>query len=228
METKNLTKLEQNIKYTFKDKKLLQNALTHTSYAYEHGIQSNEKLEFLGDSILEFVSSEYMYNKYTNLKEGEMTKVRATVVCEKSLYKIATKHNFSDFLYLGKSELMTGGKKRPAILADSVEAVIAAMFIDGGLEPAKKFIIENLKDEIEIATKHVGEKDYKTVLQEELQKNGDVKIEYKIIKETGPDHDKTFEAEVSLNGKKLATGVGKSKKEAEMKAAQKALERGKV
>ena len=228
METKNLAKLEQNIKYTFKDKKLLQNALTHTSYAYEHGIQSNEKLEFLGDSILEFVSSEYMYNKYTNLKEGEMTKVRATVVCEKSLHKIATKHNFSDFLYLGKSELMTGGKKRPAILADSVEAVIAAMFIDGGLEPAKKFIIENLKDEIEIATKHVGEKDYKTVLQEELQKNGDVKIEYKIIKETGPDHDKTFEAEVSLNGKKLATGVGKSKKEAEMKAAQKALERGKV
>ncbi len=228
METKNLTKLEQNIKYTFKDKKLLQNALTHTSYAYEHGIQSNEKLEFLGDSILEFVSSEYMYNKYTNLKEGEMTKVRATVVCEKSLYKIATMHNFSDYLYLGKSELMTGGKKRPAILADSVEAVIAAMFLDGGLEPAKKFIIENLKDEIEIATKHVGEKDYKTVLQEELQKNGDVKIEYKIIKETGPDHDKTFEAEVSLNGKKLATGVGKSKKEAEMKAAQKALERGKV
>lgn len=228
METKNFTKLEQNIKYTFKDKKLLQNALTHTSYAYEHGIQSNEKLEFLGDSILEFVSSEYMYNKYTNLKEGEMTKVRATVVCEKSLYKIATMHNFSDYLYLGKSELMTGGKKRPAILADSVEAVIAAMFIDGGLEPAKKFIIENLKDEIEIATKHVGEKDYKTVLQEELQKNGDVKIEYKIIKETGPDHDKTFEAQVSLNGKKLATGVGKSKKEAEMKAAQKALERGKV
>lgn len=228
METKNFTKLEQNIKYTFKDKKLLQNALTHTSYAYEHGIQSNEKLEFLGDSILEFVSSEYMYNKYTNLKEGEMTKVRATVVCEKSLYKIATMHNFSDYLYLGKSELMTGGKKRPAILADSVEAVIAAMFIDGGLEPAKKFIIENLKDEIEIATKHVGEKDYKTVLQEELQKNGDVKIEYKIIKETGPDHDKTYEAQVSLNGKKLATGVGKSKKEAEMKAAQKALERGKV
>ena len=111
-----------------------------------------------------------MYNKYTNLKEGEMTKVRATVVCEKSLYKIATMHNFSDYLYLGKSELMTGGKKRPAILADSVEAVIAAMFLDGGLEPAKKFIIENLKDEIEIATKHVGEKDYKTVLQEELQK----------------------------------------------------------
>ncbi len=220
----NLDSLEQNIGYKFKDKDLLKNALTHTSYAYEHNVQSNEKLEFLGDSILEFVSSEYMYNKYLQLKEGEMTKVRATVVCEKSLYKIAILHNFSDFLFLGKSELMTGGNKRPAILADSVEAVIAAIFIDGGLEPAKKFIIENLKDEIEQATKHVGEKDYKTVLQEELQKNGDVKIQYKIIKETGPDHDKTFEAEVCLNGKVLATGKGKSKKEAEMQAAKKALE----
>ena len=219
-----IEELEKNIGYTFKNKQLLKTALTHTSFAYENKVESNEKLEFLGDSILEFVSSEYMYSKYTNLKEGEMTKVRATVVCEKSLYKIATLHNFSDFLYLGKSEIMSGGNKRPAILADSVEAVIAAMFIDGGLEPAKQFIIENLKDEIEIATKHVGQKDYKTVLQEELQKNGDVKIEYKIIKESGPDHDKTFEAEVSLNGKKLATGVGKSKKEAEMQAAKKALE----
>lgn len=216
--------LEKNIGYKFKNINLLKNALTHTSYAYEHGVQSNEKLEFLGDSILEFISSEYMYNKYTQLKEGEMTKVRATVVCEKSLYKIAILHNFSDFLYLGKSEIMTGGNRRPAILADSVEAVIAAMYIDGGLEVAKKFIIENLKNEIEIATKHVGEKDYKTVLQEELQKNGDVKIEYKIIKESGPDHDKTFEAEVSLNGKILAQGKGKSKKEAEMQAAKKALE----
>ena len=165
-----------------------------------------------------------MYNKYTNLKEGEMTQVRATVVCEKSLHKVAVLHNFGDFLYLGRSEVISGGKKRPAILADSVEAVIAAIFIDGGLEPAKKFIIENLKDAIAVATKHVGEKDYKTVLQEELQKNGDVKIEYKIIDESGPDHNKTFKAEVSLNGKKLATGVGKSKKEAEMQAAKKALE----
>ncbi len=224
----NLEILEKNIRYKFKNIKLLKNALTHTSYAYEHNIPSNEKLEFLGDSILEFVSSEYIYNKYTKLKEGEMTKVRATVVCEKSLYKVATLHDFSDFLYLGKSEVMTEGNKRPAILADSVEAVIAAIYIDGGLEPAKKFIIENLKDEIENATKHVGEKDYKTVLQEELQKNGDVKIEYKIIKETGPDHDKTFEAEVCLNGRLLATGKGKSKKEAEMQAAKRAIEKEKV
>ncbi len=220
----NIEKLEKDISYTFKNKELLKNALTHTSYAYEHKVESNEKLEFLGDSILEFVSSEYMYLKYKNLKEGEMTKVRATVVCEESLYKIACKHNFSDFLILGKSEVISGGNQRPAILADSVEAVIAAIYIDGGLEPAKKFIIENLKDEIESATKNVGKKDYKTVLQEELQKNGDVKIEYEILKETGPDHDKTFEAQVSLNGKALAQGKGKSKKEAEMQAAKKVLE----
>lgn len=219
----NLENLEENIGYHFKNKELLKKALTHTSYAYEHHVASNEKLEFLGDSILEFVSSEFMYNKYTNLKEGEMTKVRATVVCEESLYKIAKLHNFSDFLLLGKSEVMTGGNKRPAILADSVEAVIAAIFIDGGLEEAKRFIIKNLDKEIDIATKNVGKKDYKTVLQEELQKNGDVKIEYTIIKETGPDHDKRFEAEVSLNGKVLATGKGKSKKEAEMQAAKKAM-----
>ena len=219
----NLENLEENIGYHFKNKELLKNELTHTSYAYEHHVASNEKLEFLGDSILEFVSSEFMYNKYTNLKEGEMTKVRATVVCEESLYKIAKLHNFSDFLLLGKSEVTTGGTKRPAILADSVEAVIAAIFIDGGLEEAKRFIIKNLDKEIDIATKNVGKKDYKTVLQEELQKNGDVKIEYTIIKETGPDHDKRFEAEVSLNGKVLATGKGKSKKEAEMQAAKKAM-----
>ena len=224
MELKDFSKLEQDIGYEFKNKALLKNALTHTSYAYEHNVQSNEKLEFLGDSILEFVSSDYIYHTYTNLKEGEMTKVRATVVCEGSLYKIAIKHNFSDFLCLGKSEQLTGGNKRPAILADSVEAVIAAMYEDGGLEPAKKFIIENLKGEIEQATKQVGMKDYKTVLQEKLQVHGNVRIKYEIIAEKGPDHDKTFEAEVSLNGKVLATGVGKSKKEAEMQAAKKALE----
>ena len=221
----NIEELEKSIKYTFKNKNLLRNALTHTSYAYEHNTQSNEKLEFLGDSILEFISSEYLYNKYPNLKEGEMTKVRATVVCEKSLHKVAVLHNFSDFLYLGKSEKMTGGNKRPAILADSIEAVIAAIYIDGGIEPARKFIVENLKEEIEIATKNVGQKDYKTVLQEELQKNGDVKIEYQIINEKGPDHNKTFEAQVSLNGKILAKGKGKSKKEAEMQAAKKAIQK---
>lgn len=220
----NLVELEQKIKYEFKDKELLKKALTHTSYAYERNIDSNEKLEFLGDSILEFISSEYLYLNFPKLKEGEMTKVRATVVCESSLYKIAKKLEFGSFLYLGKSELASGGNDRPAILADSVEAVIAAMYLDGGLEPAKIFIIENLASEIEAASKNVGLKDYKTVLQEKLQMHGDVKIEYIIISEKGPDHDKTFEAEVSCNNKKLATGTGKTKKQAEMRAAEKALE----
>ena len=216
--------IEKSIGYVFKNKELLKKALTHTSYAYEHKKESNEKLEFLGDSILEFVSSNYLYQKYPNLKEGEMTKVRATVVCEESLYKVAKLHNFSDFLYLGKSEQNSGGKNRPAILADSVEAIIAAIFLDGGLEPAEEFIINNLKDEIAVATHHVGDKDYKTVLQEKLQENGEVKIENEITKETGPDHNKSFEAQVKCEGKVLASGKGKSKKEAQMHAAKKALE----
>ena len=218
-----MEELEKNIGYTFKNKELLKKALTHTSYAYEHGIESNEKLEFLGDSILEFISSTYLFANYSKLKEGEMTKVRATVVCEKSLYKVAKMHNFSDFLYLGKSEIQSGGENRPAILADSVEAVIAAIYLDGGIEKAQKFIIENLKEEIEIASKNVGQKDYKTVLQEKLQKHGEVEIKYTILREIGPDHDKTFEAQVECNNKKLATGIGKSKKQAEMKAAKEAL-----
>ena len=219
-----MEKLEKIIWYTFLNKGLLKKALTHTSYAYEQNVESNEKLEFLGDSILEFVSSTYLFENYSNLKEGEMTKVRATVVCEKSLYKVAKMHNFSDFLYLGKSERQSGGEDRPAILADSVEAVIAAMFLDGGIEVVEKFIIENLKSEIEIASKNVGQKDYKTVLQEKLQEHGEVEIKYTILKEIGPDHDKTFEAQVECNHKKLAVGMGKSKKQAEMEAARKALE----
>ena len=219
-----MEKIEKSIGYTFQDKNLLKKALTHTSYAYENRVDSNEKLEFLGDSILEFVSSKYLYKNYPKLKEGEMTKVRATVVCEKSLYKIAKLHNFSDFLYLGKSERKTGGEKRPAILADSVEAIIAAIYLDGGIEKAEEFIVENLRDEIALATKHVGDKDYKTVLQEKLQEHGEVKIEYEITKEEGPDHNKHFEAQVSCNGKILAKGEGKSKKEAHMSAAKKALE----
>lgn len=218
------SRLEQELGYTFKDKKLLQTALTHTSYAYEKKTISNEKLEFLGDSILEFLSSIYIYQNYPKLKEGEMTKVRAQVVCEASLYKVAKSHNFSDFLRLGKSEKAIGGEVKPAIMADSVEAVIAAMYLDGGLEPVNKFIIENLKEEIKFASKNVGQKDYKTVLQEILQKHGDVKIEYKIIKEFGPDHNKTFDAEVIYNGNILAKGEGKSKKNAEMDAAKHAIE----
>ena len=220
----NLEKLEKSIGYTFKDKKLLRQALTHTSYAYENKIESNEKLEFLGDSILEFISSKYIYNNYKKLKEGEMTKVRAEVVCEDSLYKVAKKHNFSDFILIGKSEYGTGGNFKPAILADSIEATIAAIYFDGGLTEAERFIVDNLKEAIENSTKHVGMKDFKTVLQEKLQENGDVHIKYTVIKETGPDHDKVFTVKVEVDGKLLATGEGKTKKHAEMNAAGKALE----
>ena len=220
-----LSILEENINYKFRNRELLKKALTHTSYANEHHIESNEKLEFLGDSILEFLSSKYIYKNFSFLKEGEMTKVSADVVCEKSLYKVALRHDFSDFLYLGKSQLMTRESARPAILADSVEAVIAAIYFDSGLKQAEKFIVENLKDEIRIASKNVGMKDYKTVLQEKLQAHGDVNIKYTILEEKGPDHDKTFVAQVSCNGKKLAIGEGKNKKTAEMNAAHMALEK---
>ena len=223
-QNRDLSALEQNIGYKFKNINLLKNALTHTSYAYEHKIASNEKLEFLGDSILEFLSSKYIYNNYPNLKEGEMTKVRAEVVCESSLYNVAQRHNFSDFILIGKSEANSGGKNKPAILADSIEATIAAIYFDGGLKPAEEFIINNLKDAILNSTKHVGMKDFKTVLQEKLQENGDVHIKYSVIKETGPDHDKTFTVKVEVNGKELAIGEGKTKKHAEMEAARKALE----
>ena len=217
--------LENEIEYNFRNKELLKKALTHTSYAYENNVESNEKLEYLGDSILEFISSKYLYNNYKKLNEGEMTKVRASVVCEESLYKVAIKHNFSDFLYLGKSEKMNNGKYSKAILADSVEAVIAAMYLDSNLENVEKFIISNLKDAIEVASKNVGNKDYKTVLQEKLQVNGNVNIKYSIIREEGPDHDKVFESIVQVNGKQIGRGIGKSKKLSEMMAAKNALEK---
>lgn len=219
-----LIEFEKKIGYKFKDIKLLETALTHTSYAYENNVQSYEKLEFLGDSILEFVTSEYIFINFPNLKEGEMTKVRATVVCEESLSKMAELLDFSDFLNLGKSEKLSNGHAKAAILEDTVEAVIAAIYLDGGIEETKEFIINNLRKSIEYATKHVGLKDYKTVLQEKLQENGEVKIEYITIREYGPDHKKIFESEVRCEGKPLARGKGSSKKASEMQAAKKALE----
>ena len=219
-----LTKFEQNIGYEFKNLNLLKTALTHTSYAYENKTKSYERLEYLGDSILEFISSKYLFENFQELSEGEMTKVRAYAVCENSLYEIAVKHNFSDFLYLGKSEKSTKTDKK-AILADCVEAVIAAIYLDSNdIKIVQNFILENIKDAVEYASKNVGVKDYKTVLQEKLQENGEVNIKYNIINESGPDHNKTFTAEVECDGKKLASGTGRSKKGAEMEAARKAIE----
>lgn len=219
-----LKEFEVNIGYEFKNIDLLKTALTHTSYAYENKTKSYERLEYLGDSILEFISSKYLFENFEKLSEGEMTKVRAYAVCENSLYEIAIKHNFSDFLYLGKSEKSTKNDKK-AILADCVEAVIAAIYLDSkDINIVQKFILENIKDAVEYASKNVGVKDYKTVLQEKLQEHGEVIIKYTIINESGPDHNKTFTAEVECDGKKLASGTGRSKKGAEMEAARKAIE----
>ena len=220
-----IEQIEKNLNITFNDKELIKKAFTHTSYAYENKVQSNEKLEFLGDAILEFTISQYLYKNYQNLTEGEMTKVRATVVCEDSLLNVAKKHNFSDFLYVGKSEQLTHGNERPAVLADSVEAVIAAIYLDQGLEKAEQFIISNLEGAIKNASKNVGLKDYKTVLQEKLQVNGDVTIRYEVIKEEGPDHDKKFTIQLTCDNKVLSVGEGSSKKSAEMQAAKIALDK---
>lgn len=215
--------IEKKLCYTFKDKKLLKTALTHTSYAHMHGIESNEKLEYLGDSILEFITSKYLYNNYTKLNEGEMTKVRATVVCEESLHQVAVKLEIGKYLITSRGEGF-GDVKNKAILADAVEAIIAAMYLDSDIQTVENFIITNLKDAVAVASKHVGTKDYKTVLQEKLQIHGNVKIEYIIILEEGPDHDKHFVSQVLCDGKVLAKGEGKSKKASEMEAAKNALE----
>ena len=204
-------KIEQDINYTFNNKELLKTALTHTSYAHTHGVESNEKLEYLGDSILEFISSKYLYQNYTKLNEGEMTKLRATVVCEESLHQVAIKLNLGKYLITSRAESY-GNVKNKAILADGVEAIIAAIYLDSDIQTAEKFIIDNLKDAIEIASKNVGIKDYKTVLQEKLQIHGNVKIEYNIIAEKGPDHNKYFVAEVKCDGISLATRKRKKQK----------------
>ena len=215
--------IEERIGYKFKNKKLIETAMAHTSYANEiKGKKSNERLEFLGDAILELISSEYLFSNYPQMPEGEMTKTRAYAVCEKSLAIVANKFGFSDFLHVGKCESKIKGKYRNSILADSVEATIGAIFLDSNIENAKKFILPNIIPQIQDYIKNGG-KDYKTRLQEKLQSHGEVKIEYKLIGERGPDHSKVFDVEVLCNGKVLGKGEGKSKKEAEMDAAKNAL-----
>lgn len=215
--------LENLIGYEFKNKDLLTLAITHSSYAHENGKKEyNEKIEYLGDAVLELISSEYIFRTYSKLSEGEMTKARAYAVCEESLAEVANRYGFSDFLRVGKCESKVDGRYRNSILADSVEAVIGAIYLDSGIEEAKKFILPNIKERLEdFVTK--GNKDYKTQLQEILQVNGDVKIEYRIIDSYGPEHDKVFVSEVFVNGKVLGKGKGRNKKEAEMEAAFEAI-----
>ncbi|KNF08778.1 ribonuclease 3 [Gottschalkia purinilytica] len=222
-----LQEIQSKIGYKFKDIELLNWALTHSSYANEHKKQKivyNERLEFLGDSILGLIVSEYIFIKYPNYPEGDLTKLRATVVCEPSLSFIGRKINLGKYLLLGKGEEATGGRERVSILADAFEALIGAIYLDGKLKNAKEFTLKYLSPVIENAV-NGGELfiDYKTQLQEMLQKKSKCKIEYKVVLEEGPDHNKIFHTEVSIENKILGKGIGKSKKEAEQNAAKIAL-----
>lgn len=212
--------------YKFKDDKILVLALTHSSYANQmrkEVYESNERLEFLGDAVLDMVVSEYMYDKFPHMLEGELTKLRASVVCETSLARIAKSLNLGEWILLGKGESSTGGRKRDSILADVFEAVIGAIVIDGGIESAKKYILEIMSDEIDIMKSQFRNLDFKTHLQEVIQRTSKVPLVYEIIDEHGPDHDKIFVAIVTHEGKKLGEGQGKSKKESEQSSAQNAL-----
>ncbi|MBO5572237.1 MAG: ribonuclease III [Ruminococcus sp.] len=215
---------ENIIGYTFKNKELIEQALSHSSYANEkkRAGGSNERLEFLGDSVLSIVVSDYLY-KNINVPEGELTKMRASLVCEKSLFVFAQQIQLGEFLHLGKGEENTGGRERPSILADAFEAVIAAIYLDGGMEAAAKHILRFMPDDIKRTKKPVLS-DFKTLLQEVVQKNPEEKVEYVLIGEEGPDHNKRFVVEVCLNSQVIGKGKGKSKKEAEQLAAKEALE----
>ena len=211
--------LEEKLGYVFRDKALLETALTHSSYANEHPpLRSNERLEFLGDSILGFATAETLFHKYPDMPEGDMTRLRAELVCETSLHQVAQTLGLSEYILLGKNEEGNAGRKRPSILVDAVEAIIAAMYLDGGVEPAERFIKEAILTD-GLAGKRFVREDYKTMLQELLQQNGGHAPSYAIIAESGPDHDKTFTARVSYP-KGTAEGQGKTKKEAEREAAR--------
>lgn len=220
----NLEKFEKLIGYSFRNRELLKQALSHSSYANErkNPSGSNERLEFLGDSVLSIVVSDYLY-KNLNVAEGELTKMRASLVCEKSLHIFAQQIELGKYLLLGRGEENTGGRQRPSILADAFEAVIAAIYLDGGMEPAARHIMRFMPKDIRHAKKPVFN-DFKTVLQEIVQKNPEEKVEYVLIGEEGPDHNKSFVVEVCLNDQVIGKGRGKSKKEAEQLAAKEALE----
>lgn len=217
--------LEQRLGYNFNNANLLINALTHSSYANEvrNGISSNERLEFLGDSVLSIIVSEYIFSNFTSLPEGELTKLRASIVCEKSLCFFSRELGIGDYLRLGRGEEKSGGRNRDSILADAFEAVLAAVFLDGGMENARAFVMPFVIKELKHTDDEVF-KDYKTALQEIIQQNPEESVIYILTNESGPDHDKVFEVEVHLNSNVIGKGSGKSKKSAEQMAAKKALE----
>ena len=216
--------LQAKLSYSFKDHKLLKAALTHSSYANENkrnGTVSNERLEFLGDSVLGMMVAEQIYIHKPDMPEGNMTRLRAELVCEKSLSGIAQKLGLGQYLLLGRGEEKGGGRERPSILADAVEAIIAAIYLDGGYAPVARMINEHFEEQISL--KDAGNTDYKTMLQEIIQEKAGQTLRYQTIDESGPDHMKSFVVEVKLNNVFLGSGSGKSKKEAEQAAAKSAL-----
>ena len=220
-----MEKLEEKLGYTFRDRSLLENALTHSSYANENkalGLQSNERLEFLGDSVLGMVTADYLFRTHPDLPEGDLTRTRAALVCEGSLVEVAHQLELGSYLKLGKGEDAGGGRERPSIVADAVEAVLAAVYLDGGIGSARKIIQKFILDREE---EKGGSRDYKTALQELVQRESGQVLTYRLIGSHGPDHAKVFQVEVDLNGAPVGGGEGHSKKEAEQNAARAAIEK---
>ena len=221
-----MQELEKKLNYTFRNPALLSEALSHSSYANEHRashLNSNERLEFLGDSVLGFVTAEYLFTQHPDLPEGDLTRIRAALVCEQSLYEVAKKLGLGHHLKLGRGEEAGGGRERTSILADATEAVFAAVYLDGGIQEASALIHRVLLDVEREEIVEERRRDFKTALQELVQRQADQVLSYRMIGEQGPDHAKIFQAEVLLNGEPLGSGFGRSKKEAEQSAAKAAL-----
>lgn len=216
--------LEEKLGYTFQDPSLLENALTHSSRANESRgkLHSNERLEFLGDSVLGFVSAEYLFREHPDLPEGDLTRMRASLVCEQSLYEVARELELGSYLKLGRGEEAGGGRERQSILADATEAVFAAVYLDGGIQPVRELIVRVLLSQAPAAEER---RDYKTTLQEVVQRRSGQVLTYHMLSQSGPDHNKTFLFEVRLNDESVGCGEGHSKKEAEQAAARDALEK---
>lgn len=215
---------EQIIKQPFSDQSLLQTALTHSSYANQHkNMEYNEKLEFLGDAVLQLAITEYIYRNFPQKTEGELTKLRALIVCEASLHQVAVDWNLGSYIRMSKGEELTGGRERAALLADGVEAVIAAVYLDQGMETAKKFVVKSFMEIIDMADRNEIVLDYKTSLQEILQENGEIDIRYELIRYEGPPHRRKFYSKVVIDSITMGKGEGFSKKESEQLAAKDAL-----
>lgn len=219
-----MTEVEKKIGYKFNKLQYLENALTHSSYANEKRMDSNERLEFLGDSVLSLIVSNYLYHKMSKNDEGDLTKIRSTLVCEGALAEIAKKIELGNLILLGRGEEMTGGRHRASVISDAFEALLAAIYLDGGFEAAEKWLMDLMSDELEAGCAGKFYKDYKTMLQEKVQHKDKGKVTYRLVSESGLEHSKQFVVEVLIDGRVINSGVGTSKKEAEQNAAYLALD----